>query len=384
MAAVYTAEMVRYLKVSERTVFYWQKDEHFSGSRGVFDLSEVNAFLARCTHNADSSPPTFDDLRSKRCVLATNEEAIEAFATDRHHLRAFSKRASIVYLQFPGRAGILRYSVQSLNAAVAALEPSVSAHFVLHATGYSAISELKRTPGLKAVYNPWATTSDRVHMGEAGFREHLRGHLPSNVTVDDWIEDRRATNEPLKSAQEAIEVLGLPDRGDVRNNQLLRRLGAHYITNCRNSMLISPLWLRAKFEQEQPFHPDALAKLFDVNKSTVMRWSAEGLLVCSIATHNHDGSDAFLKRSCWLRYLRTHCSDGLQRAMWQFLANRTAVGNPQPLLCTADLVRFSGRGKKGLTAWAKRGGLEGIYLPNGTFRTTEAWARRSGLRLKRR
>lgn len=359
------------LQLNVKTLTAWNKNGFLPyDADGLYSVDKINAFLAAVGRYFDP-PLTWEQLASGEVVLLSPTEASKRFQVSSERLLHLAERHSVPYLLFPNER---RYHVAALTWAVGTLTyagATVDLAFAMRATGYEKIEWFKNelAPAILRV-------SRRLVVMEEPFHEYLRARLPPWISVEDWLDDVDYMEGPLKSGKATAIMLGVSTYGIVRELEQRRAL---FLTRYRSdgwvSVFVSPIWIHAQLEQDQPLAVTDLAQLFTVHPASVQRWIRSGLVYCLIAEHTHTEHDLPLWRSCWIAYLRSHCTPELQSRMLRFGIWRLTAENPAPLLTSAELMRHFGCSSPTLNNWVQQGKLNAIYTPGGELRCARAWVK---------
>lgn len=201
-------------------------------------------------------------------------------------------------------------------------------------------------------------------------------------TMSHFVASRLATAnpKPLLSLSQAAAYAGVSPATLVH---WMRRRAVPYISSPTGAPLFLEAWVR-RFRDSPKYHyrpltAQEVGRLFDVDSGSVTDWQRAGRIRCSVQGHVHDTGDRFLWRSCWIAYLKSHCTQGIQGEMEYFFESRLATNDPPPLLSLRAFAARVGREQRWLSRRIDEGRIEGVWLPNGRICFTEDWITRAGL-----
>ena len=173
-------------------------------------------------------------------------------------------------------------------------------------------------------------------------------------------------------------MLGWPKQGDTFRE--LERRRAYFIYRMSGSVgytaMVSPLWIAAQLAEDRPLTIRQLGNIFGLDDSTAQWWLRKGQIVCCISGHAHTHEDRYLWYSCWLAYLREHCSPTLRQAMPQFLNHQVFAAEPYRLLGVREAAASLGCDEWRFRVLVHKGLVPCIVAPSGKFRFRPRWVQR--------
>ena len=373
------------LQVSRRQLLRWHQDgvllRHGSGL-GSYSDRELDVFLATHARNF-AETPRLRDLLGKRVVFVQPKVAGARMDIGQSYLR-YLQKLYLPHIRFPGDGAPARFSLQGVLEILVLMKESVSADLLARACGNSVRSQVVRAIKAGVLQRVPSPEHDRTtpYVSRASAQLFLRRRLPAWVEPLSWLTAAAQSDFRLVPQREAAIMLGVAEYDATR--VIHARHGLYVAAEDGKNVMVWRGWIEKQLAVERPLQVSDLSRIFDVTEQTIGKWRVLGLLVCPIEDHPHPREAPYLLRSCWIAYVRMHCSPGYERAAWHFVEWRMMQEQPPRLLNLDEVARRLGRTKQMVLAWAHSGVILGVELPSRDWCFEESHVNRYAGRLRQR
>jgi len=347
------------LGIDKRQLTRWEYKGYLRGHREEYELSELNAFLAKYVRNAE---PTWEHLLHSADVMLSAERARAQLHISESLFEKLMGSHPIAYARFPGKT--YRYSLVGLWQALPLMADQVPLWLAARAL---VCSEKEATQLLGAAAGPSLVVRQSLLRA-------LRLQLPAWVDPEDWLYDCEVEH-PLTVAR-AAELLCMSE------SQLygtLHEERAPYIvrenTLRKKRVWVSPLWVWAYFTREQPLTDQQVARLLGVTSQAANVWKKNAKAICGIPDHAHDTHQPHLWPMCWVEYLRNNCSPTFRGGMYAFSLGQLAGASPLPVYSTGQAQKDLGMTSRQINRLVAADKVLVLRTPGGEYRIVPDWQR---------